>query len=132
MMYSLTSLPYFSSMEYLYYYSNSWSRGLNFCSLLYWSLCLTVLYFMGHGLLHNLWLDQFCQCFGPNLLLLLEIVTKSSYNLLSRIQRVCFHKYLFYNSFMGSFLEFIFSNSPIYFLQILFILFFAQFFWGMF
>jgi hypothetical protein len=36
------------------------------------------------------------------------------------------------NSFMGSFLEFIVSNSPIYFLQILFILFFAQFFWGAF
>ena len=33
------------------------------------------------------------------------------------------------NSFMGSFLEFIFSNSPIYFLQILFI---ALFFWGAF
>ena len=30
-----------------------------------------------------------------------------------------------FNSFMGSFLEFIFSNSPIYFLQILFILFFC-------
>ena len=42
--------------------------------------------------------------------------------------RNSFMLFLSSNSFMGSFLEFMFSNPPIYFLQILFILFFARFF----